>query len=124
MVNNLFYHLPKLLSFIICLHQLLYFFVNSLKNYQFIVEKYCHIFIKSFPLKSLYTTGPNFILFSGSSTKKTKTAPFLYRAPPRYSITSGLPPKCFPVQTAGPESASAVTTALPLTVLTINSFLY
>src|SRR3989344_2940332 len=71
-----------------------------------------------------YSTGPSGILFLGSSTKKIITAPFLYRDPPRYSITSGDPPKCFPVQAAGPESAIAATTARPFSVLTINTFLY
>src|SRR3990172_10877474 len=91
-----------------------------------IVVDFTHIISIGIPvsLTLLYSTGPKGILFSGSSTKNTITGPFLYLGPPKYSITSGLPPKCLPVQAAGPESATAATTALPFLLLTIRTFRY
>src|SRR3990170_5559760 len=91
-----------------------------------IVVEFTHIFSIGIPasLILLYSTGPKGTLFSGSSTKETITGPFLYLRPPKYSITSGLPPKCLPVQAAGPESEIAAITAFPFFVLTIMTLRY
>src|SRR3990167_3219698 len=72
----------------------------------------------------VYRTGPNGTLLSGSSTKNRITSPFiepLYRS--RYCMTSGDPPKCFPVHSAGPASAISAMTVLPLYGLTTMTFL-